>query len=102
MKYMLEELILLQADIIEQLCYLLAIASIFAYLTQEECYERIVDTIAFSLIALLVLITITTFVFIFFLTKVFSILQMTNLQPQSNLNEPLFFSSLIFYLKYSR
>jgi hypothetical protein len=65
MKYMLEKLILLQADILEQLCYLIAITSIFAYLTQEECYERIVETIAMSLIALLALITISTFVFIF-------------------------------------
>jgi hypothetical protein len=55
---------LFQADIIEQLCYLLAIASIFAFITQEECFERIFETIAMSLIALLVLITITTFVFI--------------------------------------
>jgi len=60
-----EKLILFQADLIEQLCYLLAIASIFAYLTQEECYEKIIETLAFSLIALLVLITITTSVFIF-------------------------------------
>ncbi|MFZ8801501.1 MAG: hypothetical protein ACO2PO_00700 [Candidatus Calescibacterium sp.] len=62
---MLEKLILLQADITEQLCYLLAIASIFAFFTQEECYEKIVETITMSLIALLVLITITTSVFIF-------------------------------------
>jgi len=62
-----EKLILFQADLIEQLCYLLAIASIFAYLTQEECYEKIIETLALSLIALLVLITITTSVFIFFL-----------------------------------
>jgi hypothetical protein len=64
---MLEELILLQADFIEHLCYLLAIASIFAFFTQEEECERIVEIIAFSLIASLVLITITTSVFIFFL-----------------------------------
>jgi hypothetical protein len=44
---------LFQADLIEQLCYLLAIASIFAYLTQEECYEKIVEITAFSLVALL-------------------------------------------------
>jgi hypothetical protein len=65
MKYMLEKLILFQADILEQLCYLIAITSIFAYITQEECYERIVETIAMSLIALLVLITISAFVFVF-------------------------------------
>jgi hypothetical protein len=65
MKYMLEELILLQADIIETLCFALLFASIFAHLTQEEEYERIVEIIAFSLIALLVLITITTSIFIF-------------------------------------
>jgi hypothetical protein len=65
MKYMLEELILFQADFIEHLCYLLAIASIFAHLTQEEEYEKIVEIIALSLIASLVLITITTSVFIF-------------------------------------
>ncbi|MFZ8803287.1 MAG: hypothetical protein ACO2PO_09945 [Candidatus Calescibacterium sp.] len=46
---MLEKLILFQADLIEQLCYLIAITSIFAYLTKEECYERIVETIAMSL-----------------------------------------------------
>ena len=62
---MLEKLILLQADIIEQLCFFLAIASVFAYLTQEECYEKIVEITAFSLVALLVLITISTFIFIF-------------------------------------
>jgi hypothetical protein len=60
-----EKLILFQADLIEQLCYLLAIASIFAYLTQEEEYEKIVEIIALSLIASLVLITITTSIFIF-------------------------------------
>jgi hypothetical protein len=62
---MLEELILLQSDFIEHLCYLLAIASIFAHLTQEEECERIVEIIAFSLMASLVLITITTSIFIF-------------------------------------
>jgi hypothetical protein len=65
MKYMLEELILLQADIIEHLCFTLLFVSIVAHLTQEEEYEKIVEIIAFSLIASLVLITITTFVFIF-------------------------------------
>jgi hypothetical protein len=65
MKYMLEELILLQADIIETLCFTLLFASIFAHLTQEEECERIVEIIAFSLIASLVLITITISIFIF-------------------------------------
>ncbi|MFZ8803009.1 MAG: hypothetical protein ACO2PO_08500 [Candidatus Calescibacterium sp.] len=62
---MLEELILFQADIIETLCFTLLFVSIVAHLTQEEEYERIVEIIALSLMALLVLITITTFVFIF-------------------------------------
>jgi hypothetical protein len=61
---MLEELILLQADFIETLCFTLLFVSIVAHLTQEEEYERIVEIIAISLIALLVLITIATFVFI--------------------------------------
>jgi uncharacterized Rmd1/YagE family protein len=64
---MLEELILLQAELIETLCFTLLFASIFAHLTQQEEYEKIVEIIAIILIALLVLITITTSVFIFFL-----------------------------------
>ncbi|MFZ8803860.1 MAG: hypothetical protein ACO2PO_12885 [Candidatus Calescibacterium sp.] len=62
---MLEELILFQADIIEHLCFTLLFVSIVAHLTQEEEYEKIVEIIALSLMALLVLITITTSVFIF-------------------------------------
>jgi hypothetical protein len=56
-------LILLQADFIEILCFTLLFASIFAHLTQEEEYERIVEIIAIILMAFLVLITITTSIF---------------------------------------
>jgi hypothetical protein len=65
MKYMLEELILLQADIIETLCFTLLFVSIVAHFTQDEEYERIVETIATILILFIVLITITTSIFIF-------------------------------------